>query len=353
MFRAAFHTGYTPPKVLRLSKAQLDGACSDKRYADDFFIDLIFEECSAAMASKHLISSPEKGASNSGHVKFANDTKTNENCHNEAAARRMGGTIVGSDITDGSTVKASQYDSMLHRDSRFWDVISERRDLNRKNSMSESFDKEDNDEKISEALPFYGPTIGRRREFAEEVKSDRSSTEQSMVSNDVTSHRSMQSFSIGGELDFRVDEEKSTPTEQIPSPKEKGKDDLMEALMAIDDDIDATDGDRIEDDLPKEPVESADTEEIVFDEKIDEVVSTETPVQKTGEMTEDQENSNENQEENTISEIETKKSKQSSSDASLVKVEELELDDDSGDFDFEDDDEELQDLENFLTNTKT
>eukprot|EP00970_Alexandrium_tamarense_P019524 scaffold14149_cov276-Alexandrium_tamarense.AAC.1 len=27
MFRCAFHTGYVPPKVLRLTKAQLDGAC--------------------------------------------------------------------------------------------------------------------------------------------------------------------------------------------------------------------------------------------------------------------------------------------------------------------------------------
>merc|ERR1740124_1518919 len=47
MFRTAVHTGYVPPKVLRLTKAQLDGACHDRRYADDFFIDLIFEECDA------------------------------------------------------------------------------------------------------------------------------------------------------------------------------------------------------------------------------------------------------------------------------------------------------------------
>ncbi|CAM9796205.1 unnamed protein product, partial [Phaeothamnion confervicola] len=42
MFRAAFHTGYVPCGVLRLNKAQLDGACSDARFHRDFFLDLIF-----------------------------------------------------------------------------------------------------------------------------------------------------------------------------------------------------------------------------------------------------------------------------------------------------------------------
>ena len=32
MFRAAFHTGYVPCGVLRLGKAQLDGACVDSRF---------------------------------------------------------------------------------------------------------------------------------------------------------------------------------------------------------------------------------------------------------------------------------------------------------------------------------
>ena len=42
MFRAAFHTGYVPCGVLRLNKAQLDGPCTDDRFDDDFFIDLMF-----------------------------------------------------------------------------------------------------------------------------------------------------------------------------------------------------------------------------------------------------------------------------------------------------------------------
>ncbi|KAL3816760.1 hypothetical protein ACHAXA_004912 [Cyclostephanos tholiformis] len=50
MFQAAFHTGYVPPCVLRLTKAQLNGACEDRRFDNDFFVDLIFEACNDALA---------------------------------------------------------------------------------------------------------------------------------------------------------------------------------------------------------------------------------------------------------------------------------------------------------------
>lgn len=50
MFRAAFHTGYVPPRVLWLMKAQLDGACKDRRFDDGFFVDLIFDACDDASA---------------------------------------------------------------------------------------------------------------------------------------------------------------------------------------------------------------------------------------------------------------------------------------------------------------
>ena len=40
MFRAAFHTGYPPPRVLWLTKAQLDGLCEDRRFDDGFFVNL-------------------------------------------------------------------------------------------------------------------------------------------------------------------------------------------------------------------------------------------------------------------------------------------------------------------------
>ena len=47
MFRAAFHTGYTPELVLRFSLAQLEGT-SAARYPDDFFVELIFAPVDAS-----------------------------------------------------------------------------------------------------------------------------------------------------------------------------------------------------------------------------------------------------------------------------------------------------------------
>jgi len=167
MFRAAMHTGYIPPKVLRLRKSEIDGACSDKRYADDFFIDLVFEECSASMASKHLLSTPENEDEDETEMKFSKDAKGD--VHSEASLRRMGGTIVGSETSGAITVTASAYDSMLHRDSRFWDVIAQRR--NEKNQAGTSAPASDPSGEANVCSPFYGPTIGRRREFLDEAAS--------------------------------------------------------------------------------------------------------------------------------------------------------------------------------------
>ena len=118
MFRCAFHTGYVPPKVLRLTKAQLDGACGDKRFSDDFFLDLIFEACDEATASRHLMANPEKGSAGNGSVSALGNDEL-EGASNEAAERRSMGTVVNT----SNTVSASAYDSMLHRDSRFWTLL--------------------------------------------------------------------------------------------------------------------------------------------------------------------------------------------------------------------------------------
>lgn len=336
---------------MRLSKAQLDGACNDKRYSDDFFIDLIFEECSAGMASKHLLSSPGKDDRDTGNVKFADESVVaSDIVQNEAAARRMMGTISGSENNEGGiTVTASAYDSMLHRDSRFWDVISERR--KKIASGSQRIDSGEMENKIDENIPFYGPTIGRRREFANEAKSDQVSTDNSHQSNEVASHHSMQSFSIGGELDFTVEETSKqtmiSKSEENTPPKVHKKDDLMEALMAIDDDADA---DRLEE--SQSGHDETDTEEIIFDTDMkadddEDIIINEKPV-----ATEIIQNSN--QIENNA--VENSNSKHSSCENSVVKVDELEEDElevdviDSDQFDFDDDDDdELQDLENFLT----
>uniref|UniRef100_A0A7S4V951 Phosphatidylinositol-3,4,5-trisphosphate 3-phosphatase n=1 Tax=Ditylum brightwellii TaxID=49249 RepID=A0A7S4V951_9STRA len=270
MFRAAFHTGYIPPKVLRLTKAQLDGACNDNKFKDDFFLDMIFEACDASMASKHLLSGDDP------------DLEIEENkteMHNEAASRRATGTV-SNESKPGQPITASAYDSMLHRDSRFWDVIAERRKKNMrlKDEGSKSSEKKSNDDNSVGLSPFSGPTIGRRRDFAsmsgkfgssdkESSSSDKSKKSSSNAPANKSSKApsAIDAFSIGGEFDFMENDEndddnnvsgefvkdatasednapKATivaiPPSPTPPPKPK-RDSLMEALMALDDDNNA------------------------------------------------------------------------------------------------------------------
>ena len=256
MFRTAFHTGYVPPNVMRLTKAQLDGACNDPRFSDEFFLDLIFEPCDAEVASKHL----RGKADASGATALPGG-----DARNEAEERRGRGTLAGADAdqqhqsesqssvsppdqdqtkqsetqpqatasstADASstspsknpTVTASAYDSMLHRDSRFWDVIAARRQQHASDTTGDTND------------PFWGETIGRRRKFDKDMagKADTEGTD-AAASKPLGQDDLFAAFSIGGaELDF------APPTvqeaeQQKEQPKER--DELMEALEAIDDD---------------------------------------------------------------------------------------------------------------------
>lgn len=239
MFRCAFHTGYVPPKVLRLTKAQLDGACSDKRFADDFFLDLIFEPCDEATASKHLMSNPEKASDETG--------EGNAGPANEAAQRRSMGTV----SADG-TVSASAYDTMLHRDSRFWEVITQRREENMKKQAElekrGGEEKDDAEVKEDENTPLSGPTIGRRRDFSSKQtpsgSTDEKGSEEGVDSANAKAKSQqdrMSAFSIGEE--FGLDsptkpaaDASSKPLEvPLSPPQPKQKDALMEALMDLDD----------------------------------------------------------------------------------------------------------------------
>ena len=103
MFRAAFHTGYVPSGVLRLSKSQLDGACDDPRFDADFFVDLIFGAPEA-----------EDGAANG-----ATDAA--------AAAAVDGAAAAAADEKAAEARAKSTYDEMLHRDAKFWDEIAVRK----------------------------------------------------------------------------------------------------------------------------------------------------------------------------------------------------------------------------------
>ena len=231
MFRAAFHTGYIPPKVMRLTKTQLDGACSDRRYADDFFLDLIFEACDAEMASKHLLNAP-KEEEEENVAAMAEET-----AQNEAAARRQVGTVTGAT----ANVSATAYDTMLHRDSRFWEVIAERRRENTK-KMATVGAIEDDDEDALEKK-YCGPTIGRRRDLQTGKGSGKDGDgkgekEQKTVQPTQEEKKAIEAFSIGGEFDFLgADEEaQALSVEEDVPPTPPKKDDLMDALMALDED---------------------------------------------------------------------------------------------------------------------
>jgi hypothetical protein len=211
MFRAAFHTGYVPPNVLRLTKSQLDGACTDKRYPDDFFLDLIFEKVDAETATKHLKEQEEEEAQE------AQDAKAKGK---------------------GPVVKASSFDTMLHGDSRFWDVIATKRQ-----EQAKQKNKDDDD-------PMWGPTIGRRR--GENTKKEQKGDEKDGKDDGVPPNKErtqFETFSIGNEFDFLP----ASPTATAAQAAKPEKDDLMDALNALD-----------EDEGAHGPHEN-ETEEIVFD----------------------------------------------------------------------------------------
>jgi C2 domain of PTEN tumour-suppressor protein len=219
MFRAGFHTGYVPPNVLRLSKAQLDGACSDKRFPNDFHIDLIFEACDAEMAAKHL-----SGKTDASDDDDEYDGNASNEAQNEAKDRRQRGTNSSGAPSDtpaassnqGAIVTASAYDSMLHRDSRFWDVIAARRQ-----EHATWTDAKD---------PLWGPTIGRRRDFSKKT----TEANNDETKNSETKLNALESFSIGGDS-FNFDSFVATPKAEPKAEEPKERDELMEALMALDD----------------------------------------------------------------------------------------------------------------------
>mmetsp|Transcript_16413 Transcript_16413/g.45757 ORF Transcript_16413/g.45757 Transcript_16413/m.45757 type:complete len:807 (+) Transcript_16413:117-2537(+) len=208
MFRSAFHTGYVPPNVMRFTKSQLDGACSDARFSDDFFLDFIFEKVDAETATKHL--EEEAAAQAETHEKEESNKTAEGKSKNEPAI-----------------LKAGAYDSMLQGESRFWDVITARRKANA---------AQDNKD------PNFGPTVGRRRGDGNKKKNKNSGDGTADgqgnggAGGSVSKERTeLDSFSIGGEFDFLPTAGPATET----APKrgeEQRKDSLMEALNALDED---------------------------------------------------------------------------------------------------------------------
>lgn len=98
---------YVPCGVLRLTKAQLDGACSDVRFDEEFFIDLIFAPVEKALS---------KTAAGGGGVGVGGGP---------SSAPSDSGLLI--DISSSDS-----YEQSLHRDTRFWDAVSARKTKSKK-----------------------------------------------------------------------------------------------------------------------------------------------------------------------------------------------------------------------------
>lgn len=262
MFRVAFHTGYVPPKVMRLTKSQLDGACQDARFPEDFFVDLIFEAVDAETASQYLRDSAAADAE-------ADAQQGGSGAGGDAAsspAVKSGGSDSAKALAGGSTtVRASTYDTMLHRDSRFWDVIATRREQHASAAAAASGVAGSDSPAAASHDRFWGPTVGQRRDLSKRAAPSGSVVStpggaQGSPSHGLSSsshHTALETFRIGGELDFLPETVEPEAVEErrhdAPSPtKPPKKDSLMEALMGAltDDGSDNFD----------------DSEEIVFDD---------------------------------------------------------------------------------------
>jgi len=241
MFRAAFHTGYAPPNVLRFTKEQLDGACNDPRFPDDFFVDLILEPCTNEQAAQFYQ-----------EQEFELQEKQRER---EAAAESH------QHVEKDAVVSASTYDSMLHRDSRFWDVIADHLKQNESKKGEGSNENDDankddgdggDDDESTKKKRLWGPTVGKRRVFtSSSSKADDNTADGKQVGGSQGStpaQAALQTFSIGGELDFLPEPEKKSAAKPKGPPK---KDTLMEALMGA---------------LELDDHEPVKTEEITFDD---------------------------------------------------------------------------------------
>lgn len=208
LFRAAVHTGYavsSSTKVLRLKKSELDGACNDTtgRYPNDFFVDLIWENVDAAELAA---------------MKKDQEEDSSEN---------------GREQKKGEENVASSYETTLHRKSRFWDILEERKKAVASVAGGSKDDK------------LFGPTIGRRRDFEKKAGDTQKDSKTGSAASGPSS--ALNAFRIGAELDFLPGDE------IIAQQQDTGKkDSLMEALMGAL-------GENHEDDNEKE------TEVVIFD----------------------------------------------------------------------------------------
>lgn len=221
MFRIAFHTGYAPPTVMRLTKSQLDGACDHGGetdvFPDDFFVDLIFAT--------------------------ATDKETTATTTEEQNA-----VVTTPASTAPAAIRASPDDTMLHRDSRFWTVIAERSTAQKKDATEDTATE--------------GPTVGRRRTFQKDSGNGE-------ADGDGAAAESMEdpTFHIGG-IEAPPEQQPPPAVDFAPTiapipekPSASEPDSLMAALMGALDDVGGGGSDNDAADAKDED----DTELIVFD----------------------------------------------------------------------------------------
>lgn len=123
-FRAAFHTGYVPSGVLRLTKAQLDGSSTDARFDEEFFIDLIFAPISAGKS-------------------------TGDGMSASSSSNALDTAISDSGLTLDA-VSADKYELTIHKDVRFWDSVNQRKQKIKKRRSRKYVSQQQEVFKISE-----------------------------------------------------------------------------------------------------------------------------------------------------------------------------------------------------------
>lgn len=139
MFRAGFHTGYVPSGVLRLTKAQLDGASSDTRFDEDFFIDLIFAPITKA---------------NPGSSEALNlNTNSAVIDQTDSAAPTLNVPVNDNGLVIDAT-SSDKYEMSLHKDGRFWESISSRKQKSKKRRARKFISSQQEQFSISDDMKF-------------------------------------------------------------------------------------------------------------------------------------------------------------------------------------------------------
>lgn len=122
---------YVPCGVLRLTKAQLDGASSDVRFDEDFFIDLIFAPVGVGVKEGNNKSSSNGSSSDSSSGTSNNDNNIGNNATPTATSPSTftdSGLLIDPTSTD-------KYEESLHRDDTFWEAIKARKTKNKKRKL--------------------------------------------------------------------------------------------------------------------------------------------------------------------------------------------------------------------------